>query len=390
MNDPLSAHDAVYRLLAAAWEPQNLPAADSIPWPDVLRIVGTSNLAGLLYVVSEGLRDAMPPDVRQTLEEAHYRVIAANIRSLHQLGQVRAALSSAGAPVMLLKGAALLDTLYSNPALRLLGDIDLVIPPAAFPACRKVLLDLGYIPSEVEARPGTQLVYRSQEQFQPPGPLQTAVELHWHVLDVPYYMHKLPMDWFWEHSETRTIAGQPFLVLNTMANLVYMPAHLALHHRFEQLHSLLDLALLIVNNQGQVDWPNVIAAARSFELVAALRETLDHLAQCWPSLPLTEPRRQLAAVTPSRADARLFRLLTTEASSTPMRIYTTLVSLPGVAARARYLWDNIFPQPAYMKKRYQIHAGWTLPYWYLYRLLAGLVRFARTLPRAWRIDRSRR
>jgi len=388
MSEPLSAHDAVYRLLSAAWEPQGLPAADVIPWADVLRIVGPTNLAGMLHVVTESMQGPIPPEVRQTFEEAYYRAIAANVRCLHQLSQVRAALSSVGTPVMLIKGATLFDTLYGNLALRLMGDIDLIIPSAAIPACRKVLLDLGYTPNEVEARPGTNLVHRSQELFRPPSALQTVVELHWHALDVPYYIHRLPMDWFWEHSETRSIAGQPFQVLDSTANLVYMPAHLALHHRFTQIHSLLDLALLIVNNQGKIDWATVLATARSFELLTAMRHALDRLAQCWPSLPLGEPRRQLATLTPSRADGRLYRLLTSEAPSTPMNIYTTLISLPNFATRARFLWDNVFPQPAYMVKRYRIRAGWLLPYWYAHRLFAGLLRFTRTLPRVLRLDRS--
>ena len=321
------------------------------------------------------------------LEAAYYRAIAANVRCLEQVGQVGAALSRVGAPVMLLKGAALLDTVYESLALRLMGDIDLLVPVASVSACRQVLLDLGYIPEEIEARQGTQVEYRAEETFQPPQPLQTSVELHWHLLDVPYYMDKLPMDWFWQNSETRTIAGQPFQVLNRVANLVYLPAHLALHHRYEQLHSLLDLALLIVASPESLDWTAIIAAARSFELVSALRGTLDRLAQCWPTLPLAEPRRRLAAVPPSRADARLHRLLTRKAPSTSLNIYTALVSLPNVTARIRYVWDNVFPQPTYMIKRYGVRARWMLPYWYLHRFFMGLLRFARAFPRTWWLDR---
>jgi len=376
-------------LLAAAWAPQDLPAAEAIPWPDVLRFVGPTNLAGSLYVITEGLHYPVPQDVREVFEQAYYRAIAANVRFLEQLGQVRAALAGVGSPVMLLKGAALLDTLYENLALRLMGDIDLAVPRGQVSACRQVLLDLGYAPEEIEARPGTQMDYRGEETFRPSDPWQTPVELHWHLLDAPYYMQRLPMDWFWENSVARSIAGQPFQVLNDVANMVYLPAHLALHHRYEPLHSFLDLALLIVNRQEQLDWPQIISAARSFELATALQGTLERLARYWPSLPLKEPLRRLAAVAPSRADARLHRLLTSEAPSTSLNIYTTLISLPTVSARARYVWDNVFPQASYMKRRYRVPAGWTLPYWYLYRLATGLVRFIRTLPRARRLDQRR-
>jgi hypothetical protein len=389
MSESLSAREAACRLLAVAWEPEGLPPAEAIPWPEVLRLVDQRRLAGLLHLHTARLRHSLPLDVRQTLEEAHYRAITLNVRYLDQLAGVRAALSGVDAPVMLIKGAALVETLYDNMVPRLSEDIDLVVPLTAMPACRQVLLDLGYRPVEVEVRPGAQEVHRSQEGFLPPDPLQAPVSLHWQVLDVPYYRHSVPMQWFWQNSETLSIAGQPFQVLNDLANLVYLPAHLALHHGFWQLHSLFDLALLVVRTEGKVDWGAIAATARSFDLLTALRETVERLADCWPGLPIAEPRRELAALAPSRADERIFRLLTSESRSPSLNIYTTLVTLPDMRARARFLWDNVFPQPAYMVDRYGIRARWTLPYWYLYRFLTGLAQFARKLPRARQIERPR-
>lgn len=381
MVDQLPAREALCQLLATAWAPQEAPDAALVPWADVTALVGRGNLAGLLHTLSASMRDTVPAPVRQSLEQAHYATIAANVRTLEQLGEVRATLAGVGAPVLLLKGAALTEALYGAAGPRLIGDIDLLVPRAAVPACRARLLALGYTPLEAEVRPGTHFAYRYEECFTPPAGAETAVELHWHVLDVPYYAQRVPVDWFWEHSQPRTIAGQPFQVLDTVANLVYLPAHLALHHAFVGLHARFDLALLIAQGHGRFDWEQVLATARSFELLSALRETLERLAQDWPSLPIDEPRRQLAALKPSRNDARLCRLLTTQAHSAPLNVHTTLASLPGPGARARYLWDNVFPQPTYMRSRYKVRAGWQLPYWYAYRAADGALRYLRALPR---------
>jgi hypothetical protein len=388
MNEPVPARDALCGILAASWAPDALPA-EPVPWTAVLRVASTGTLAARLYSLTSTLRDTMPPDVQQTLEDAHYAAIAACVRARQELLQVRAALARLGTPVMLLKGAALAETLYTGSlAPRLAGDIDLLVPRPAMAGCQQVLLGLGYSAKQVEARAGTLLAYHSQEMYLPPSGLTTPVELHWHLFDVPYYMHRLPMDWFWEHSLMLSVGGQPFHVLDDVANLVYLPAHLALHHRFRGLHSLFDLALLIATRHQSLDWTATIAAARSFELATALRETLDHLAQCWPDLPLDEPRRLLAASMPSRSDGRIYRLITTEAPGATLNVYANLISLPGLAARVRYVWDNIVPQAAYIRKRYHVRAGWQMPYWYLYRFGEGLWRFARTLPRLWRADRG--
>jgi hypothetical protein len=216
------------------------------------------------------------------------------------------------------------------------------------------------------------------------------VELHWHILNVAYYLHKVPMDWFWENTESLLVAGQPFRVLNPEANLIYLPAHLALHHRFQGLHSLLDLALLIVQNRDWLNWDRIAATARSFDLLTALCETLDRLAQCWPSLPIDDARRKAHALEPSRTDGRLYRLLTAESPSSSLYAYTTLLTLPDFAARARIIRVKLCPQPAYMMERYRVTSRWQLPYWYLYRLSRELARFVIELPRAWRIDRELR
>ena len=205
---------ALNRLLAASWDPQSLPETDAIPWNVLLPLVEASDFGALVYRIARDMQPAPPAKVMLPLEQAYYRLAAANTRVLHQLGTVRGALSPTGAPLLLLKGAAMAQALYPDPILRAIGDIDLVIPPEHVPACRRRLLDLGYLPSLVDHQHGIPFTHTNEEAYAPPEPGQAMVELHWHVLDVPYYMRNLPMDWFWQNTQEMQIAGQPFLVLN--------------------------------------------------------------------------------------------------------------------------------------------------------------------------------
>lgn len=388
--DLLTPQGALDRLTAGAWNPGGLPPAGSVPWADVVALARATGAGGLIYHAAGGMLGAMPPAARRFFEDAYYLYVAENARGQQQLAQVGHALSEAGAPLLLLKGAALGESVYASFALRLMGDIDLLIPSRHVPACRQVLMDLGYRPSAVEHQDGTRLAFSNQEAFEPPGPEDAVVELHWHVLDVPYYMKKVPIEFFWQESEPCTIAGHPFRALTAVGNLVYLPAHLALHHQFRSFHSSVDLALLIVSQEGRIDWGAVGETARGFDLLAALRATLARLAQRWPSLPLAEARRVLSGLKPSRTEERLFRLLSAEERSTTLDFYTTLASLPDLWSRARYAWFNLFPQPAYMARRYGIHSRWTLPYWYALRVARGLPRLARAVPGARRIEQRAR
>ncbi len=389
MNELLSAHEAVCRLLAATWDPESLPTAEAIPWHEVLSLVGPSNVAGVVYGVTRGMREAIPAAVEHTLEQAYYWSAAQNICLMNQLARIGPALASAGGPLLLLKGAALVPMLYAGLGPRLIGDIDLLVAPERVPACRKVLLELGYLPAHLEPHDSGLLAYGTQEELRPSGPDRASVELHWHALDVPYYGRTMPVDWFWENAETRAIAGQPFQVLKPEANLVYLPAHLALHHKFRGLHSYLDLALLIVKNEGRLDWEQIVTAARELELLSALAATLERLARWWPALPLAEPRRLVARVEPSAADARLFRLLAAESGNRNIDFYARVVSLPDLPAQVHFALQNLFPQPAYMVGRYPIKASWQLPYWYVYRVVDGFGRYLRTRRDARRLEHER-
>ncbi|MGI6376310.1 MAG: nucleotidyltransferase family protein [Anaerolineae bacterium] len=387
---PLSAHQAANRWIASAWDAEALPASEAIPWADALRVVLASNVGALVYAVTARQRGALPDEARQALAQAFYGTAAANARCLQQLGQVQEALAAVGIPLLLLKGAALAQTLYSDVALRLIGDLDVAVRPEDVAAARQVLLGMGYTPGQLEERPGSLQKYSNQELFAPPAPHSAPLELHWHILDVPYYLHSVPMAWFWEHSEPLLPQSELVRVLDPVANLLYLPAHLALHHRYDRLHGFCDLALLVARHGAKVDWHQIAAEAQRFELLTALRETLGRLAQRWPTLPLGEALAAAAALAPTANDARLYRLLTAEPRNTSLHLYTTLVSLPGARARARFLWTQLFPEPRYMVARYGIRSRWQLPGWYLVRLAGGLWRLLGKAPRLWRAECGRR
>jgi hypothetical protein len=324
----------------------------------------------------------------KTLERAYYQSAAANALRLAELERILAEFGAVQAPVLVLKGAAFGEELYGNIALRPMADLDLVTDQRHVPACQAALAQLGYHPIAIEENPGFDLAYRSQQGFRNPDPTSGYIELHWHLVEIPYYLQNLPMDWFWANCTTIGFGKQKAQVLNPIANLLYLSAHLALHHRFDGLRWFVDLALLIDHNRESIDWAQVVDVAQRFELVVVLRETLDRLVTLWPRLPLEEPLALLAKIEPSSLERRLFRLLTAEPRSPLLDFVGDLASLPARTERLRFLLLNVFPQPAYMQRRYEIQKIWHLPYWYLHRQADGLVKLARTIPQAIRVQRD--
>lgn len=385
MSQQPSVWKHLYHILGAVWSPSNLHPSSTIPWPDVVRLARTNGVAPLIHTIVQSNGIDIPEESKKALAHAYYVTAADNALQFRNLERILADLFSRDVPVLLLKGAALAPLLYENIALRPIGDMDLAIPTQHVTTSRQVLTRLEYMPVHTELAPGASLAYHSEEAYVGSNQTRILIEMHWHLLEVPYYFRKVPMDWFWQNTETREVAGHAVQVLNLEANLIYLPAHLALHHRFHGLRWYMDLALLIHKYQDAIDWPKVLSTAQEFELLLTLQATLDRLADHWPSLPLAEARQRIQALKPSRFEERIFRLLTTEPRRPLLDFYTDIICLPGVPAKARFVLSNLFPQPKYMSKRYGMKRTWALPFWYLYRMGDGLVKMARTLPQVLRL-----
>jgi len=385
MTGPRSLENHLLQLLAAAWDPHSVNLPGRIPWPEIAQLASAEGVASLVRAAVQEARLPLPVETAAALAHDYYLSATASILAAEALAPILAAFARAGVLPLLVKGLALAEGLYGNVALRSTTDIDLVVRPEEVPACRRILLDLGYTPVEVELTPGASLAYRSEQLFADPEQRRMPVELHWHLLDLPYYQRKVPMAWFWGHARPTQIAGHPVQVLDPEANLIYLSAHLALHHRFQGLRWFVDLAALVHRYQEVLDWQQVIATAQEFELLLAVREVLDRLAAYWPSLPLVDPRQQLHALEPTPFERRLFRLLTAEPRTPLLDFYSDLASLPGLPARLRFLLLNTFPQRAYMAHRYGVRHTWQLPYWYLYRLGDGAVKLSRTVRQLLRL-----
>lgn len=380
MSQQAPEQQDLYRILSAAWNPGSLELAEHSVSPAVVNLALCHGAGPFLYRIVQNAGLSIAPELEQALAQTYYSTAADNAIQFHRTEEVLAGLASRNIPVVLLKGAALASCLYHNIALRPIGDMDLLVPLAQAAGSCEIMAGLGYEPVEIELKPGANLAYNSGIVFAHSRHPRVLMEVHWYLLDVPYYFRKVPMDWFWRNTEMCEIAGHPVHVLNHEANLIYLPAHLALHHRFQGLRWYLDLALLLHKHQQAIDWEKVITAAQEFELLRVLQVTLDRLASYWPSLPLSGIRHRLSTLQPTRFEKRLFRLLTAEPRQPFLDFYTDIVSLPGIPARAQFVLSNIFPQAAYMSKRYGIDQAWKLPFWYLYRMGDGLVKMARTLP----------
>jgi hypothetical protein len=196
-----------YALLLDAAVPLRAARTDyrdwnSEAWGVTLRTADWHRLSPILFSHLEPRRDA-PAPVRSALERA-YLASSARMMFLSEAQQrVLDALIAADVPALLLKGAALVETVYPDPAQREMLDLDILVPPDRIAEASQALALLGYRPIET-----TDASERTSTQLEPDlhhGPALVgeerllAVELH-HHLTLPAEGHRFRIEDVWDRA----------------------------------------------------------------------------------------------------------------------------------------------------------------------------------------------
>ncbi len=376
---------ALLEVLAARHQGVRLDPAAPRPWAAIAAAAHAHDVEPLLYRVAADAGLAVPDPLGAHLRSRYYQTTATNTWLLRELASLAGSLVDHGIPVMLLKGAALLLTVYEDMGLRTLGDVDLLVPPEHAATAMGVIQSHGYAlevgnneladAGSAGIDPGPIIAFDGQVTLRRQTPPHAVVDLHWTLVDRPPYRHHLPMDLFWRAARPVRLGDAEVVTLSPEATVLHLCAHLALHHpdgRDLGLRWLLDVAEILAHEGGQLDWPTVLRLAQASDLVTSLQ---------WV-LPLVPPPGRVpmsvlddvAALAPSTYEQRAVAAIGAQRRGLLAEIGVVLAYTPGWSMRARYLHAKLLPPPAYMRRRYSIRQPWQLPGYYLYRWLRALRR----------------
>jgi hypothetical protein len=227
-------------------------------WDSLTTMAEQLGLAPLFHhTLSEtDLASGVPEPVLDRLQQTRYAVALHNQPLLAEAQQL---LSEAGSglglgPLVVLKGAALLATVYPDTSLRVLADVDLL---AADPAVRRRL-------AAAEQREITHGV----------------ADLHWGLKTRPS-LWPLPLahvEEMLERTEEVLLLGSPVQTLSPEDHLLWLLWH-DFCHADPEPDRLVDLAWLIHTQRQRLDWDLVLKAAERWGIVAACYPALQTLAE---------------------------------------------------------------------------------------------------------------
>lgn len=295
-------------------------------------------------------------EISDTLDASELAALVQGLFFRPHLAALLQEAAAEGMGLIVLKGAALAETLYPRPGLRPFGDLDILIRPQDAPRVRPLLEHLGYTVSPAIWDALIEGADMQANFFKHTKRGVVVVELHTDLLSNAFFRGHVTLgaDGLWSRVRPARLAGTEALVLGPEDQLLHLCLHLAGHYFFAP-QSLRDIDLLC--RTGTLDWPQFThfaadahAAPLSFAALSAAATVLE--------TPV--PPAVLSDLAPKRGAARMASLASARAADTsPNGAATERLRFPllwgllGTArARRSALRRTVFPEGRWLVTHY--------------------------------------
>ncbi len=361
------------------------PPTDPLAYPAWLAWLDANRLTPLAY--RELADQPLPPGIRTHLAAAYAESTASWLQRKSETATLLAILAEEPAiPVILLKGIALALSLYPDPALRPMNDLDLLIAPSDFDRMVDRLLQRGYQTQIVELAPGFGDIHLHHFGVTSPNtspPLR--IELH-HTLPRLSVQNTLSAnEWFWQNSEPLLLWKGCAQVFNPTAQLLHSSAHLMQQHGEQQaiLIWIYDIDLLWRKRGNDIDCAELVQKAHRLGWEAALHATLINTAATF-NTPFPGEVRDWLKQDPSRLSGYTSVSRLAEKDRTRAISVFEAIRTKSFRGKLHFVARMIAPDTKYMRYRYKPAHPLLLPLTYPYRWLDIAGDLARTGYRALR------
>ena len=291
------------------------------------------------------------------LQADYFSAVAEQALMKSLLQEIVAAAGRVEVPLLLLKGAALAETVYADAAQRPMTDIDIWVPAGDVARLVGALLAAGWqsLTLAPDRPPALQAMGQGELQLARPGWVNGLVEVHWSPFVGWWQQRTTNIDnaGLWARREPLPMSPALFQ-LAPEDTVLHLAFHVAVNHQFSlsAVRSLLDLALTV--RHRPVQWPVVWARAQAWRMATVLWLALA-LAVALVDLP-AEVLRWHPAGWRQRALARLVNpqtiLAGSHLSAQQARYALLLLLVDRPRDAAGLLGRTLWPEPEWLLARY--------------------------------------
>ncbi len=320
-------------------EQAKIPFWDFLAW---------NRLTPLLYrTIRKQKAEAYFSDSFMTkLTQLHQRGVAKSLQMEMVLKEILPHLEKENIKPILLKGVALAFSVYDNPALRPMLDIDMLFAGGQEKHARDILLSLGGEETYAEESPHTTGLW----QHIPPIKFKNVIiELHNHIA-ASYDPGFLPLEQIIKNPGSITIGDHYCLVFRSEMQVYHLLSHMHKHvlAGYSRLIWLADLHLYIGQHGHTIDWQNFRTLAENTGLAAPFEKYLQLLNTLLTTgLPLELKDNPYA-------EEFLKICRKTVPGEKQIGTLDMMGKLTTTRQRILFLRGKLFPSVEYVKKKYNV------------------------------------
>ena len=197
--------------------------------------------------------------------EFYFSSSSQHLKRSHEINQVLSSFQKNKVDVILLKGSYLTEKCYTNPALRPMCDIDLLVRKEQLTKAIHALESLNYVPNKkynIET-------YTSFSRHIPSyiKDNNTPIEVHWTIqkFDGGY---QIELEAIWERANNTNIYGSECLEMNVEEFLSHLCIHIAEDMFSQKILHLYDVFLVL--QKEEFDWNKFLKTVREWKAEKAV------------------------------------------------------------------------------------------------------------------------
>lgn len=241
-------------------------------WLDTVDVKNLDDSFYRLYpFLYERLRDFDPGHPLLAFFQGNSRkTFYTNNLLFHRAAAKIAELRSHGIPVLILKGAALIQSQAYRTGLRPMADIDFLIPTHELGRALEILTPLNFDAESVVTLRDFQHGHTVVDE------LGFEYDLHWHAMPQCCGQSEKNTT-FWEAAESAVLQGSPVLCLNPTDSLLLVCVHGIQWNPFPPIRWIPDTLMLLRQHHDRIDWSRLMWLAGHTETTLLLLVALRYL-----------------------------------------------------------------------------------------------------------------
>jgi len=263
-----------------------------------------------------------------------------NIVLFSQLKEILSSFKKAGFDMILLKGAALAETVYPDIGMRAMNDIDVLVKEDQLPKIRNHLTSLGFEPALKGFFDISPYAYVRKDKF------PVFVDLHIKIK----YMEYNSIEDIWKNALPVTISGNNTLILSPEDNIIHLISHLLLLHGHIQEKWLMDIDLVTRHYRDRIDWEYISSHLKNNSIEIPGFYILEKTKANYQSFI---PDNLFQELSEHRFQKNIYSVILDR--KVPISFITYVLPIhvkPGIKKKIMFILCRIFPSKEYMSKRY--------------------------------------